>query len=61
MGFLVTKEFKIGNFKFQMEETANASDDAEVRASYTTLSTNPNRPGEPGLMSAAASRRTPDG
>jgi hypothetical protein len=61
VGLLLTKKFKIGNFRFQMGEraTPNPFEDIEVRASYARLS--PGRPGKPGLGKAAASRRTPYG
>jgi len=61
VGLLLTKKSQIGNFRFQMEETAKASpfEDIEVRASYARLS--PGRPGKPGLGKAAASHRTPYG
>src|SRR5580692_11724625 len=61
VGLLLTKKFKIGNFKFQMEETAkaNPAGDIEVRASYVRLS--PGRPGKPGIGKAVASHRTPYG
>src|SRR5580700_2823571 len=61
VGLLLTKKFRIGNFKFQMEETAkaNPAGDIEVRASYVRLS--PGRPGKPGIGKAVASHRTPYG
>src|ERR1700721_4256956 len=61
VGLLLTKKFKIGNFKFQMEERAkaNPSGDIEGRAGHARLS--PGRRGTPGVGRAAASRRTPNG
>ncbi len=61
VGLLLTKKFQIGNFRFQMEETAtaNAADDDGGSATCARLLANPGRPGEPGLMKAVASHRTP--
>jgi hypothetical protein len=57
VGFLPTKKFQIGNFKFQMEETAEAKakpfEDIEVRTSCGRLLLG--RPGKPGLGKAVAS------